>query len=91
MSCIAGVGGDVPSLVKAAEKADKILALDGCPLNCVAECLKRHNITPTAHYVLTKFGLTKNPTDEVPESTIEEVFEKMKIVVKELKDGKQNS
>lgn len=89
MSCIAGVGGDVPSLVKAAQTAEKILVLDGCPLNCAAECLKRHNITPDVHFVLTKLGLTKNPTDEVPEATVEEVFEQMKSVVKEIRDDKQ--
>lgn len=91
MSCIAGVGGDVSPLVKTAKAADKILVLDGCPLNCAAECLKKHDITPDAHYVLTKLGLTKNPTDEVPEATVEEVFEKMKIVVKEIQDGTEDS
>ena len=32
MSCIAGVGGDVPSLVKTATSGRAIVALDGCAL-----------------------------------------------------------
>jgi len=32
MSCIAGVGGDVPQLLKLAHSGRPIIALDGCPL-----------------------------------------------------------
>ncbi|MBK6295857.1 MAG: putative zinc-binding protein [Rhodoferax sp.] len=35
MSCIAGVGGDVPSLVRTATSGRAIVALDGCALACV--------------------------------------------------------
>ena len=75
MSCIAGVGGDVSPLVKTAQKAQKILALDGCPLACVSNCLKRHNIVPDVHLVLTGEGLTKNPYEEVPAAVVDEFFQ----------------
>lgn len=32
MSCIAGVGGDVPSLVRTATSGRPVIALDGCVL-----------------------------------------------------------
>ena len=35
MSCIAGVGGDVPYLLKIAQSGRPIVALDGCPLVCL--------------------------------------------------------
>jgi uncharacterized metal-binding protein len=35
MSCIAGVGGDVPKLVRIAKSGRPIIALDGCALTCV--------------------------------------------------------
>lgn len=60
MSCIAGVGGDVSSLVKIAITADEILVLDGCKLACALNCLKRHGILPKTHIVLTDHDLTKN-------------------------------
>ena len=40
MSCLAGIGGRVKSLVLKAENAERILVVDGCPLNCAAHTLK---------------------------------------------------
>lgn len=59
MSCIAGVGGDVPNLVKLAKSGRLIVALDGCPLMCVKNCLARHGVTPSRHYQLHLFGVKK--------------------------------
>ena len=74
MSCIAGVGGDVTSLVKTAKTAETILALDGCPLACVEKCLKRHEINPNEHIVLTDLKLTKNCTSEASEEEFKSVY-----------------
>ena len=59
MSCIAGVGGGVESLVKTASTGRPIIALDGCELQCVKACLARHGITPTMHYTLSDLGVRK--------------------------------
>lgn len=59
MSCIAGVGGDVPHLLKPAKSGRPIIALDGCPLVCVQSCLARHGITPSRHYQLHHYGVKK--------------------------------
>lgn len=59
MSCIAGVGGDVPHLLKPALSGRPIVALDGCPLVCVHSCLARHGITPSRHYQLQHYGVKK--------------------------------
>ncbi len=59
MSCIAGVGGDVPKLVKLAKSGRPIVALDGCPLACVKSSLARHGIAPVRHYPLHQYGVKK--------------------------------
>lgn len=59
MSCIAGVGGGVPPLVKKAKEADTIIGIDGCPLACVKACLKQQGLSPTQHYELSSMGVTK--------------------------------
>ncbi len=59
MSCIAGVGGGVKSLVKKAKSRRKIISLDGCPLHCVKNCLSRYCIESTYHYTLTSYGIKK--------------------------------
>ncbi len=59
MSCIAGVGGGVKSLVKKAKSGRKTISLDGCPLHCVKNCLAQHSIESTYHYTLTNYGIKK--------------------------------
>ncbi|MCB1663050.1 MAG: zinc-binding protein [Pseudomonadales bacterium] len=59
MSCIAGVGGGVKSLVKKAQAKRDIIAIDGCELACVKHCLKLRGVVPTSHYCLTDYQLKK--------------------------------
>jgi len=63
MSCIAGVGGDVPSLVRKAEEAQRtgrpILAIDGCALACARQCLAQRDLRPTVHLQLGNAGVRK--------------------------------
>ncbi|MFZ5635449.1 MAG: zinc-binding protein [Lysobacter sp.] len=70
MSCIAGVGGGVPGLVKTARAGRPILALDGCPMACVAACLANAGVRADAHLVLSAFGVKKTKrTDPDPDET----------------------
>lgn len=59
MSCIAGVGGDVPKLVRVAKSGRPIVALDGCALACVRKCLARHDVAPTVYHLLSNLGVRK--------------------------------
>jgi len=59
MSCIAGVGGGVDALVKKAASAQTIIAVDGCPLDCVEVCLKRAGLKSTHHFDLSSMGVPK--------------------------------
>ncbi len=60
MSCISGIGGRVKSLVKVAQSGRPVLALDGCPLNCVRHTLATIDVVPTWHIEVTSFGYKKN-------------------------------
>lgn len=59
MSCISGVGGGVPALVRLARSGRPILALDGCPLACVKACLANAGVEAERHVVLSEFGVVK--------------------------------
>jgi uncharacterized metal-binding protein len=59
MSCLAGVGGDVKPLVRIAKSGRPLIALDGCPLHCAAQILRRHGLTADKHYDLSKLGVKK--------------------------------
>lgn len=64
MSCIAGVGGGVKALVKKARSGRSIIALDGCPLHCVANCLSQQDVVADFHYTLTDQGFEKAYHDD---------------------------
>jgi uncharacterized metal-binding protein len=60
MSCLAGIGGRVKSLVNKAENAERILAIDGCPLNCTRHTLELAGFKNFEHLELHKLGMRKN-------------------------------
>lgn len=59
MSCIVGVGGEVPSLMKIARSGRPIVALDGCPLDCTRMVLAKQAIVPIAHIRMSDRGWDK--------------------------------
>ena len=74
MSCIAGVGGDVPSLVRTARSGRPIVALDGCALACVRTSLARHGIAPALHFDLSEQGVRKREHAEFDPVQAQRVF-----------------
>lgn len=67
MSCLAGIGGRVKSLVSKAENAKHILVVDGCPLNCAANTLKLAGFQKFAHLELHKIGIRKGSCPVIEE------------------------
>ena len=70
MFCLAGVGGRVSGIMKTTESASAILAIDGCALDCVRNCLKQAGITELEHLRLADLGFEKGEspvTDEAVE------------------------
>lgn len=63
MSCIAGVGGNVRSLVRrvreAAASGRPIVAIDGCMLACTKSCLAERGVEATRHVLLADAGVAK--------------------------------
>lgn len=74
MSCIAGVGGRVASLVNKASSGRPILALDGCRLQCVRGCLDQHGVTADVHLILSNLGLKKRYGEDFSNDTVEQVY-----------------
>lgn len=77
MSCIAGVGGDVPSLVRTAKSGRPIIAIDGCVLSCVRNSLARHGIAPAVHHDLSKLGIKKRYGTDFDPQDAQKVFERI--------------
>ncbi len=73
MSCIAGVGGGVPGLVRTARAGRPIVAIDGCQMHCAHHCLANAGVAPTEHVRLYEQGLKKRKGRLYDEQTVESV------------------
>lgn len=59
MYCLAGIGGRVSGILKTTQEAEKILAIDGCPLDCTKLSLEEAGFTQFKHMDVTDLGLKK--------------------------------
>ncbi|MBC8378413.1 MAG: putative zinc-binding protein [Planctomycetes bacterium] len=67
MFCLAGIGGGIEPILKKTAEATKILAIDGCGMNCVKSCLEMAGFNQFSHLQLASIGMEKgqiNATDE---------------------------
>jgi uncharacterized metal-binding protein len=62
MFCLAGIGGRIPGIMKMTGKASKILAIDGCELDCVKNCLQQAGFVQFVQFRVTDLGLEKGNT-----------------------------
>ncbi len=68
MYCLAGIGGRVPGILKTTEEAEKILAIDGCPLDCTKLSLEEAGFTEFKHMKVTDLGLEKGKSPATDEN-----------------------
>lgn len=64
MSCIAGVGGNVGPLVRKAQSAERVVAIDGCPLHCALHSLRGRGVEPALHVDLARRGVVKRQHED---------------------------
>lgn len=82
MFCIVGIGGRVSGIMESTKAADLILAIDGCPLQCVRHSLEQAGFTNFKHLKLWELGLQKGKTG-VTDEIIAKVAEEAKKLLKQ--------
>ena len=85
MSCIAGVGADLANFVRQATSDRPILAIDGCKLQCVKNCLKRHGVAPDRYVQLQELGVKKKYGEDAPREHEERLYPSMVALARELR------
>ena len=75
MYCLAGIGGRVSGIMATTESAAKILAIDGCPINCARKTLELAGFKQIEHLALSDTGLEKGQSPVTPEN-VEKVVQK---------------
>ncbi|WFB36209.1 putative zinc-binding protein [Kiritimatiellota bacterium B12222] len=63
MLCMTAVGTGVKKVLHSASKAEKILAIDGCPHQCASKTLKAANFSDIKQIVLSDLNLRKGETE----------------------------
>lgn len=91
MSCIAGVGGDVPSLLKLAHSKRPIIAIDGCPIACSRQCLARHDLKADTYLQLSHYGVKKRFHMEFDHGQAEKVVRLMISEMERQKTAPENA
>jgi uncharacterized metal-binding protein len=59
MYCLAGIGGRVSGVMASTRAAGRILAIDGCPLDCARSTLELAGFSDFEHFRLTDLGMEK--------------------------------
>ena len=73
MFCLAGIGGRVSGIMETTKAASKILAIDGCPLDCARKSLEEAGIKDFEHLRLTDIGMEKGQssvTDDLVDQVV---------------------
>ena len=68
MFCLAGIGGRVSGIMATTQSAAKVLAIDGCPLNCARNTLEQAGFKNYAHVQVADLGMEKGKTPPTPEN-----------------------
>jgi len=55
MFCLAGIGGNVESIIEKTKACEKILAIDGCGVDCVKKTLEERGFSEFEHLCITEF------------------------------------
>jgi len=77
MSCIAGVGADVPPLVQTATSGRQTVVIDGCPLECARKSLAKHDVEPDRHVNLAERGVPKEYHADYDEAQASDLYEEI--------------
>lgn len=77
MMCTVGIGGRRAGLLRSAEGCERIIVIDGCPVNCAKATMEQAGINVDRHILLTDLGIQKNKDLDLDSSTVKEVLSKV--------------
>jgi uncharacterized metal-binding protein len=80
MYCLAGIGGNVSGIIETTKLAEKILAIDGCPVSCTKKLLEKNGFNDFNYLLLSELNLEKGKSPATDEN-INKVFNKGKDIL----------
>jgi Uncharacterized conserved protein len=67
LMCTAGIGARASGIMKSAEACNRIIAIDGCPINCASKTLELAGFKVDRQIVISEFGIKKTKEKELKE------------------------
>ena len=77
MYCLAGIGGHISYILESTKAAKKIVAIDGCPVDCTKKTLEHAGFKPDVHVVVTELGIEKKYEFLMDVEDIDKVIDKV--------------
>ncbi len=77
LMCTVGIGARAPGLMKSAEASDKIMTIDGCPVNCATKTMELAGFKVDRQIVISELGVKKTKDRNLTEDEVSEVLEKV--------------
>lgn len=78
LMCTVGIGARAPGLMKSAEASDRIITIDGCPVNCATKTMELAGFKVDRQIIISELGIKKtkdrNPKDEEVAEVLEKVM-----------------
>lgn len=75
MFCLSGIGAHIPGMIESAKAANKLIAIDGCPVSCSKKTLE-HAGFKVITFNLKDMGFDKGKT-KVDDESIDKVLSKI--------------
>ncbi|AKB55802.1 MULTISPECIES: putative zinc-binding protein [Methanosarcina] len=77
LMCTVGIGARAPGLMKSAEASDRIIAIDGCPVNCASKTLELAGFKVDRQIVISKLGIKKSKEKDLKDQEVADTLGKV--------------
>jgi len=77
LMCTVGIGARAPGLMKSAEASDRIIAINGCPVNCATKTMELAGFKVDREIVISDLGIKKTKDRDLKDEEVAEVLEKV--------------
>lgn len=77
LMCTAGIGARAPGLMKSAEASDRIIAINGCPVNCASKTLELAGFKVDREIVISELGIRKSKERDLKDDEVADVLGKV--------------
>lgn len=77
MMCTVGIGARAPGLMKSAEASERIITINGCPVNCATKTMELAGFKVDREILISDLGIKKTKDKDLKDEEVAEVLAKV--------------